>query len=226
SAGHPCCATMASVRPERTLGAVGAEKCWRLRPRLDGTAQVSVLGIGDCLAVRVMTIGIAMSPARMKARRDFLVTERLKVMSVVAMMASAKVGVAAVKSAHRASVLTAANSRLGSKGPDSLFLSENALKAPKARTPSKLMTRVRFPSPAPTFAPSALRSASRACAGLNRSGLVTDFSDGRRGLALASTKGHEKFSRGATAPPRSVAQWLEHRSPKQADLLAKSTLVL
>jgi hypothetical protein len=88
------------------------------------------------------------------------------------------------------------------------------------------MTRVRFPSPAPTFAPSALRSASRACAGLNRSGLVTDFSDGRRGLALASTKGHEKFSRGATAPPRSVAQWLEHRSPKQADLLAKSTLVL
>ena len=80
--------------------------------------------------------------------------------------------------------------------------------------PSKLMTRVRFPSPAPTFAPSALRSASRACAGLNRSGLVTDFSDGRRGLALASTKGHEKFSRGATAPPRSVAQWLEHRSPK------------
>jgi hypothetical protein len=49
--------------------------------------------------------------------------------------------------------------------------------------------------------------------GLNRSGLVTDFSDGRRGLALASTKGHEKFSRGAAAPPRSVAQWLEHRSP-------------
>jgi hypothetical protein len=38
------------------------------------------------------------------------------------------------------------------------------------------------------------------CAGLNRGGLVAGFSDGRRGLALASTKGHEKFSRGAAAP--------------------------
>jgi hypothetical protein len=80
--------------------------------------------------------------------------------------------------------------------------------------PSKLMTRVRFPSPAPTFARSALRSASRACAGSNRGGLAARVSDGRRGLALASTKGHEKFSRGAAAAPRSVAQWLEHRSPK------------
>jgi len=40
------------------------------------------------------------------------------------------------------------------------------------------------------------------CAGLNRGGLVAGFSDGRRGLALASTKGHEKFSRGAAAPGR------------------------
>ena len=51
--------------------------------------------------------------------------------------------------------------------------------------PSKLMTRVRFPSPAPTFAPSALVG-KPSVRGLNRGRLVTDFSDGRRGLALAS----------------------------------------
>ena len=79
--------------------------------------------------------------------------------------------------------------------------------------PSKLMTRVRFPSPAPTFAPSALRSASRACAGLNRSGLAAGFSDDGRGLALASTTGHEKLAE-ALRRPQELAQWLEHRSPK------------
>jgi hypothetical protein len=91
--------------------------------------------------------------------------------------------------------------------------------------PSKLMTRVRFPSPAPTFARSALRSASRACAGSNRGGLAARVSDGRRGLALASTKGHEKFSRGAAAAPRSVAQWLEHRSPNSASAVMARTFL-
>jgi hypothetical protein len=54
-----------------TLGAGGAEKCWRLRCRLDGAVHVSLLGIGHCLAVMVMTIGIAMGLARVMARRAF-----------------------------------------------------------------------------------------------------------------------------------------------------------
>jgi hypothetical protein len=71
----------------------------------------------------------------------------------------------AIRLAHHAGVLTAEDSRLRPIGPGRVLLSEWTLNAPKVRTPSKLMTRVRFPSPAPTFAPSALRSASRRAQG-------------------------------------------------------------
>ena len=51
----------------------------------------------------------------------------------------------AVGWAHRASILTAEDFRLGSKEQGRDFLSEQALNERKLRTPSKLMTRVRIP---------------------------------------------------------------------------------
>jgi hypothetical protein len=55
----------------------------------------------------------------------------------------------AVGWAQHASILTAEDFRLGSKEQGRDFLSEHALNERKLQTPSKLMTRVRFPSPAP-----------------------------------------------------------------------------
>jgi len=46
-------------------------------------------------------------------------------------------------------VLTNSNSRFGSMTRKALGLSEGVLKDKQSRKPSKLMTRVRFPSPAP-----------------------------------------------------------------------------
>jgi hypothetical protein len=101
---------------------------------------VSVLGIGHCLVVVVMMIEIAKSPTRVMARRALAVMGASEG-GVAAVMPSTEVMEVAVKSVHRANILTAANSRLSSKGPDRVVLSERALKTQTARTPSKLMTR-------------------------------------------------------------------------------------
>jgi hypothetical protein len=76
--------------------------------------------------------------------------DRLLVKEVWAFVGGAT-NVAAVGWAHRASILTAEDFHLGSKEQERDFLSEQALNERKPRTPSKLMTRVRFPSPAPIF---------------------------------------------------------------------------
>ena len=99
-------------------------------------------------------------------------------------------------------ILTARINCLGSKMPISAHLSERALKSRGAPVPSKPMTRVRFPSPAPLSHP---------------------FGPNGRCAVATSIPSRQKPEPGLASPdakrqmsmrPRSVAQWLEHRSPK------------
>jgi hypothetical protein len=60
--------------PVSEAGAVGSKICRELLGRLDAAARLSVFRIGHCLVVMVvMTIGIAKGPARVMARRAFVV---------------------------------------------------------------------------------------------------------------------------------------------------------
>jgi hypothetical protein len=97
--------------PEQILGtpsSAGSGIRRMLSGRLDAAVRLGVLGIGYCLVVVVMTIEVAMSPARVMARRALAVLGSVNAkVRVAAMMPSTDVTEVAVnRRAAPASILT------------------------------------------------------------------------------------------------------------------------
>ncbi len=144
-------------------GGRGLRWC-RRAPTVLGTSVTDCVAVDRCAAARFLSLAVSL--VKRSAGRPEMPPSLLPLGAFAVRAGRQSPSGSGVKARggerqqHSAVILTALNIRLGSKGPKSTDSSEQASKSLSVPTPSKLMTRVRFPSPAPLISMLYRRSAA------------------------------------------------------------------